>query len=94
MLVNEPDRFVKLVSKETFHDLQYIEKDSIGGGDKYILTHNKKKIICNSPVYIGFSVLDFAKDYVYRFYYDVLKKNYGDKVSLLYTDTDSYVLDL
>ena len=26
---------------------------------------------------------------MYDFYYNVLKKNYGDKIKLLFTDTDS-----
>jgi hypothetical protein len=29
---------------------------------------------------------------MYKFYYDVLKPKYGDKVSLAYTDTDSFVI--
>ena len=29
---------------------------------------------------------------MYSFYYDVLKPNYDDKIKLVYTDTDSYVI--
>ena len=34
-------------------------------------------------------ILDLAKLLMYDFYYDVLKKKYDDKLSLLFTDTDS-----
>ena len=54
----------------------------------------REKTNMNSPMYIGFCILDLAKTLMYRFYYSVLKKIYGGNVSLLYTDTDSMVLDI
>jgi hypothetical protein len=40
------------------------------------------------------AILDLSKQHMYQFYYDVLKKQYGDKVRLLYTDTDSFILHI
>ena len=39
------------------------------------------------------SILDLSKQHMYSFYYDVLKEKYGDKIKLIYTDTDSYVIE-
>ena len=62
--------------------------------DRFLVTKNKKVVTHDSPIFIGFLVLDFAKDMMYHFYYDVLKQLYGDSVSLLYTDTDSFIISL
>ena len=39
-------------------------------------------------------VLDLSKLCMYQFYYDVLKARYKDKVRLLYTDTDSLLIEI
>jgi len=38
---------------------------------------------------VGWAILEYAKRHVYDFYYNVLKKIYGEKLSITYTDTDS-----
>ena len=38
-------------------------------------------------IFLGMSILDLSKIHMYSFYYDVLKKKYGDNVKLIYTDT-------
>ena len=46
----------------------------------------------DKPIYLGMSILDLSKVHMYSFYYDVLKARYKDDVRLIYTDTDSYVI--
>ena len=40
------------------------------------------------------TILDKAKYKLYDFYYNVLKKIYGSDCSLIYSDTDSYILEI
>ena len=43
---------------------------------------------------VGVAVLDLSKFHMYNFYYNVLKQRYGGNCRLLYTDTDSLVVDV
>ena len=46
------------------------------------------------PIYVGATVLDLSKLYMFEFHYDVMKPFYNDKISLLYTDTDSFIYSI
>ena len=41
------------------------------------------------PIFLGISVLSYSKNLILDFYYNVLKKEYGTKLSLVFSDTDS-----
>ena len=51
----------------------------------------KQYITLNRPIYIGFAVLELSKYIMYDFWYNHIKKEFGDRVKLVYTDTDSLV---
>ena len=48
----------------------------------------------DKPTQVGFKVLEASKLVMMRFYYDQLKVWYGDRVHLLFTDTDSFLLEI
>ena len=56
----------------------------------------KKRIetVINRPIAVGAAILDYSKYLMYDFYYNVMKKKYNDKVKLLYTDTDSLIMNI
>ena len=46
----------------------------------------------NKPVYLGMSILDISKTLMYEFWYDCIKRKYGNRVKLCCTDTDGFII--
>ena len=80
---NEADNIRRLVASPLYtrHDLVGIDM-------------HKSKLILNKPVYTGMTILDNSKILMYDFFYNELKKQYGPRCELLYTDTDSLLLEI
>jgi hypothetical protein len=55
---------------------------------------NKSKVILDKPIAIGFTVLDLSKRFMYLLHYKIFKDYYNDNITLLYTDTDSFVYEI
>lgn len=55
---------------------------------------NKVEILMDKPIAIGMAILDISKVLMYDFYYGHLKAKYGDKIEMIYTDTDSFILEI
>ena len=87
-LVTDCKRFDKLVHQPTYKATSIINENIVG------VERAKKEIYLNKPIAIGVAVLDLSKLHMYSFYYDVLKAKYGEDVGLLYTDTDSLIVDV
>ena len=60
--------------------------------DKVLLISERENITLNSPIFIGFFILEKSKVKMYNFFYNVLKKHYNNQVNLVYSDTDSLLL--
>ena len=48
----------------------------------------------NKPIYIGGTVLDLSKKVMYEFWYDYVKPKWGDRAKLLFTNTDSFCIQI
>ena len=82
-LVNNKKQAEKLSAKPNFKHCNIFN-------EKLIPIHMKKtKLTFNKPVYLGMCILDLSKTLMYEFHYNYIKKKYGDKPKLLFTDTDS-----
>ena len=83
---DEEKKILKYVAKPTFARQVIFNPDLVG------IQNRKEKVLLNKPIYVGMAVLDLSKWLMYNFYYNTLKKNYGDNIRLLYTDTDSVII--
>ena len=59
-----------------------------------IIEMKKGKVKMNKPTYLGLSILEISKIIMYEFWYDYMKKKYGDMVKLCYMDTDSLIMNI
>ena len=87
-LVHKEERFIKLMSKPNLDTFQRFSDDLAA------VKLLKTKLTLNRPIICGMVILDLAKVLMYDFYYNVLKKTYGDRVELLFTDTDSLCVNV
>jgi hypothetical protein len=55
---------------------------------------HSKIVKLDRPIYVGMTILDYSKTCMSDFYHNSLRKFDGDRVNLLYTDTDSLVLNI
>ena len=82
------DRLRKPIASPAFARHQIFDNDLAA------LQMYKSKLRLNRPVYVGMSILDLNKHLMHDFYYNNLKVQYGDRSNLLYTDTDSLLLEI
>ena len=82
-LVNDDVSFNRYVRKATFKNI------SIFNPNFACIELKKEVVMLNKPFVVGFTVLELAKLHLYQFHYGYMRKLYGDKCKLLFTDTDS-----
>ena len=86
-LVKDAERAAKLVNKPNFEELKIFDEFLIA------VKMRKTKVWMNKPVYVGMSILDLSKTLMFSFQYEYVKKKWK-KVEVLYSDTDSLVLNI
>ena len=62
--------------------------------DKIIFQMKPDKVIMDKAVVSGFTVLELSKLHVYSLYYDHFKSYYGKRIQLIYSDTDSLLVEI
>ena len=87
-LVNNEKRAENLSAKPNFNHCNIFSENLVA-------IHMKKtKLVFNKPFYLGMCILDSSKTLMYDFHYNYIKRNYGDKAKLLFTDTDSLMYEI
>lgn len=77
----------KIISKPNFSNMKIISED-------VVLLFSKQPFVRLNKAYpVGFTILELAKEFMYRQYYDVIKPNLGD-CEILMSDTDSYLISV
>ena len=87
-LVTTHEKRSKLVSEPNYHTMNYISEDLS------IIEMKKTKVKMNKPIYLGLSILEISKLLIYGFWYDYMKRKYGDNAKLCYMDTDSFIMNI
>jgi len=73
----------------------YFKSFSIIDENLVLFNMHKSSVYLNKPIYLGMSILDISKTYLYEFHYDYMLKRYKkESIKLLYTDTDSLIYEL
>ena len=78
-------QMMKFAAKSSFNSRFQIEDDSTN----VVCTFKKEEVTLDKPIFMGAAILDFSKELMFKFHYDVIRAKYGDKAKLLFTDTDS-----
>ena len=87
-LVDSGEQLKKLVAKPNYNSRKIFNENLVS-------VHMKKtSLTMNKPVYLGMSILDLSKTVMYDFYYNYIKPKYGNRVKLLFTDTDSFLFEI
>ena len=88
LINNNPEKLLKLIRQPNFQNAFQIS-------DKLCLVESKPiKTVFNKPIYLGACILETSKLHMHQFWYDHLKNKYNNKVELIYTDTDSFIIQV
>ena len=85
---SEEDKIRKLVASPLYSRFAKFTNDLAG------IDMHKSNLLLNKPVYTAMTILDNSKILMYDFFHNKLKQQYGPKHELLYTDTDSRLLEI
>ena len=78
----------KLISEPNYHTKKRFSEN-------LSTTEMKKvKVKMNKSLYLGMSMLDISKTFMYKFWYDYINPKYEDRAKLCYMDTDSLIIHI
>ena len=86
-VINEK-KLMKLTSKPTYVSSKIFNENLMA------VHRIKEAFTLNRPAYVGTYILDLSKTLMYDFHNNYIKKKYGDRAKLLFTETDSLTYEI
>ena len=87
-LIDDRKKALRLSSRPNFDRYTIFDKNLIA------IHMLKTEVYFNKPVYVGQAILDLSKTLMFNFHYTYMKKKYGNKAELLFTDTNSLMYQI
>ncbi|XP_022784290.1 uncharacterized protein LOC111324887 [Stylophora pistillata] len=87
-LLNNRKKAQKLSAKPNFKHCTIFDENLIA------IHMGRTSIKFDKPVFCGMAILDLSKTLMYDFHYNYIKKKYGDKAKLLFTDNDNLMYEI
>ena len=86
--VSNEKKLLKLTSKPTYMSSKIFSENLMA-------VHKVKETLtlCR-PAYVGMCILDLSKTLMYDFHYNYIKKKYGNRARLLFTNTDGLTYEI
>ena len=87
-LVTNEKKLLKLASKPSYVSSKIFNENLVA-------VHKiKEALTLNRPAYVGMLILELSKMLMYDFHYNYIKKKYGNRAKLLFTDRDSLIYEI
>ena len=86
-LVTNEKKLLKLTSKPTYVSSKIFN-------EYLVVVQIRETRTLNRPAYVGMCIFDLSKTLMYDFHYNYIKKKYGDRAKLLFTDTGSLIYEI
>ena len=87
-LVKSDKRRKRLVSQPNYHSHKNFSDHLMA------IEMKKTRVKMTKPLYLGMPILDISKLLMYEFWYDYIIQKYGDKATLCYADTGSFIIHI
>ena len=87
-LVTTDKRRNQLVSEPNYHATKQFSENLLA------IEMKKTNVKRNKSVYLGLSILEISKTQMYEFWYDYVKPKYQNNATLLYMDTDIFIINI
>ena len=88
IMVTNEKKLLKPTSKPTYVSSKIFNENLVA------VRKIKEALTLNRSAYVGMCILDLSKTSMYDFNYNYIKKKYGDRAKLLFTDTDSLTYEI
>jgi hypothetical protein len=87
-LINDNERAKKMLSDHRVTNFTRYD-------DNLVTVERKKTCVTlDRPVYLAAAILELSKLVIFKFFYQVLLPKFGSKITILYSDTDSFILEV